>query len=530
MTRYRDRILTFMLGTLATFGIGLEMQTGFAQQQQPADAPKPDSKPAAKPLPHSKTVRNPAVNSRGKQASKPQGGLRIGGAPAGQIRNEVDKKNNIDRPKLNAARDTQYFRVAVARPDGSFLSLNYYPALPGENPPVVLLVHEKERSSRDFADKIEELKDPNGLAAELQNEGFAVVSLDVAGLSDPRKRNANLAKNEPAKKAQPAENLASVNSVEQAVRDLRLSYQFLVDRHNRLEFNLGKLTLLTLGEGSNASLEWLREATQPVPNRPNFRQIPNDPRFKNAGAIAAAGGMNSATDRPSDVSAMILISPVESWLNVRTAQTLKNLLPGSPVNVLVIGGSKDKATADTLIALKPIVERLESRLSKVETLETSLHGARLLRFEPGLVPKLNRFLEQTVEFQKTEWEPRYNLTPVAYRLQEAVSKSAAQTESRTAAAGLEKEKAAEKTKEPAKPADTAKPAEKATTKPATQPAKPADAAKPAEKATTKPATQPAKPADAAKPAEKATTKPATQPAKSADAAKPAAVAVDPPKN
>ena len=32
MTRYRDRILTFMLGTLATFGIGLEMQTGFAQQ------------------------------------------------------------------------------------------------------------------------------------------------------------------------------------------------------------------------------------------------------------------------------------------------------------------------------------------------------------------------------------------------------------------------------------------------------------------------------------------------------------------
>lgn len=83
MTRYRDRILTFMLGTLATFGIGLEMQTGFAQQQQPADAPKPDSKPAAKPLPHSKTVRNPAVNSRGKQASKPQGGLRIGGAAGG---------------------------------------------------------------------------------------------------------------------------------------------------------------------------------------------------------------------------------------------------------------------------------------------------------------------------------------------------------------------------------------------------------------------------------------------------------------
>jgi cell division septation protein DedD len=457
-SRHYKRLQAFMGSTFIAIGLGLMAQSGFAQL--PPDAAKA-----------------PAGNVRGKASSKPRGGLRIGGAPTAQIRNQVEKKNSVDRPNLKSERDTQYFRVAVSRPDGSFLSLNYYPALPGENPPVILLVHEKDRSSRDFADKIEEFKDPNGLAAELQGDGFAVVTLDVAGLSDPRKRNANLTKDEPAKKnAQPAENQATGNSVEQAVRDLRLTYQFLVDRHNRLEFNLGKLTILNIGEGANASLEWLREATQPPPAMPHRGNVRHDPRQKHIGGQIASGGMNSATDRPSDVSAIILISPVESWQNVKTVPTLKSVVNGSPVNVLAIGGSTDKASADTLKALKPIVERRESRLSKVETMETGLHGARFLRFEPGLVPKINRFLEQTVEYQKTEWEPRYNLTPVAYKLLEAVSKTAAQAESRTAA-GVEK--SAEKSKDtpkPATPPEPAKPAEpKPEAKPKAEPAKPAAA-------------------------------------------------------
>lgn len=453
--RHYKRLQAFMASSAMAIGLGLMAQPGFAQ------------------LPPNNAPKAPAGNVRGKPASKPRGGLRIGGAPAGQIRDQVEKKNAVDRPNLNTQRDTQYFRVAVSRPDGSFLSLNYYPALPGENPPVILLVHEKDRSSRDFADKIEEFKDPNGLAAELQGDGFAVVTLDVAGLSDPRKRNANLTKDEPAPKARPADNQATGNSVEQAVRDLRLTYQFLVDRHNRLEFNLGKLTILNIGEGANASLEWLREATQPTPAMPHRGNIRHDPRQKHIGGQIASGGMNSATDRPSDVSAIILISPVESWQSVKTAPTLKSLLDGSPINVLAIGGSTDKASADTLKALKPIVERRESRLSKVETMETGLHGARFLRFEPGLVPKINRFLEQTVEYQKTEWEPRYNLTPISYKLLEAVSKTAAQAESRTAGV----EKSAEKSKDTPKPA--APPEPKPESKPKAEPTKPAEPAKPA---------------------------------------------------
>lgn len=474
--------------------------------QEPATgqtAPAAKTAPNAKANTHGKTARSNQATQRGKAAAKPRGGLRISGAPVAKIRDQVEKKNAADRPELARSRDTQYYRIAIARSDNSRINLNYYPALPGENPAVVLLVHEKDRSSRDFSDKIEDSKDANGLAAALQKEGFAVISLDVAGLTEPLKKGNVVARDaqpKAAAAAKAADAKASGNQVEQAVNDLKLTYQFMVDRHNRQEFNLGKLTLLSLGEGANAALEWIRESSlQQLPvelqGRPNQRPNPADPRLKNMGKAIAGGAMDTATSRPSDVTALVLISPVENWNNVKTAPTLKNVLEGSPVNVLVMGGSTDKATAATLKALKPIVERRESRLSKVETIETSLHGARFLRFEPGLMTKLNRFLEQTVEFQKTEWEPRYNLTPVAYRLEEAVSKSAAQTEARKAAtADKPAEKAKSKTDEKPPAVPENKPKEE---KPKTE--APKEPAKASAKEEAKPAAESAK--EAPKPAD-----------------------------
>jgi hypothetical protein len=435
------------LGLVAALILALSPLSVSTQAQQAAQFPTAEKGPKLDPLP----------KPRAKTTRRARGGLGIGGAPAADIRDQVKKQNAADRPNLNRNRDTQYFRIAVARPDNSFMALNYFPALPGENPPVILLIHEKDRTSRDFNDKIEGSKEGAGLAAALQAEGFAVVTLDVAGLTDPRRRDTAVKKEIP----KPAAGV-DARASESAVRDIRLTYQFLVDRHNRLEFNLGKLAILTLGEGADAVLEWLREATAPPPVVPGRPVQPNDPRLKNAGARIAAGGLDSATDRPSDISALLMISPVAEWQNVRTVDRARSLLEGSPLSVLVIGGANDKDTADVLKQLKPIVERGSSRLSKVESIETGLHGARLLRFEPGLLEKLTRFLEQTVEFQKNEWEPRYNLTPVAYRIQEAVSKTMAQSEARKTD---DAEKAAPKAKEAPKPKAEEPPKPKAEEKP-----------------------------------------------------------------
>jgi hypothetical protein len=404
-----------------TAALGFVMP-GVEAQQPPAGIPKAEAGPQLQPLP------KPRPKPKGRTTKRVRGGLGIGGAPVADIRRQVDNQNAKQRPNLERKRDTQYYKVAIARADGTFMALNYYPALPGENPSVALLVHEKDRTSRDFADKIEDSKDGNGLAAALQADGFAVISIDVAGLTDPRRRDA--AKNDNAKAKPAAANDA--RTLEQSVNDLRLTYQFLVDRHNRLEFNMSKMAIITLGEGAGAVIEWLREATEPPPVALGRAAAPNDPRRKNAGARIAGGGFDSATDRPSDVAALIMISPVETWQNVKTVDRMKVLLEGSPLNVMAIGGKNDKESADVIKRLKPIVERGSSRLSKTETIDTGLHGARLLRFEPGFLERLTRFLEQTVEFQKNDWEPRYNLTPVAYRIMDAVSKTTAQAEARKA--------------------------------------------------------------------------------------------------
>jgi hypothetical protein len=440
--------------------------------------------PKAEPGP---ATKGPTQAKRGMtNIKRSRGGLGIGGAPAAAIRKDVANKNESARPSLKNVRETQYYRITVARGDRTFLGLNYYPALPGENPPVILLIHEKDRSSRDFSDKIEELKDPNGLAAELQRDGFAVVTLDVGGLGDPSKRNAAVSKSEQAKAAGGSQPSAAAQ-LNLAVNDLRLAYQFMIDRHNRLEFNLGKLTVLSLGEGANVFLEWMKEI---VSGPPGTRSNRVDPRTKNAGLEIASGARDTATGRPSDISAFIMLSPVANWHQVRTISELKTYAGGSPVPILAMGGKKDQASAETLKLIKPIVERRESRLSKVEELDTNLHGARLLRFEPKLLEKINRFLEQTVEFQKTDWEPRYNLTPVTYGLVESVSRSAAAIAAAKAAVESKKEEAKPKpeTKIPAAD-EKAKPAEPTKAKPSPLPesSKPSVETKPsAEKNTQEP--------------------------------------------
>lgn len=463
-TRRNQRTSGLACGLVATLtAVFCLANSGAEAQQQPSGIPKAEAGPQLQPLP------KPKAKPKSRPVKRARGGLGIGGAPVAAIRKEVENQNAQERPNLERRRDTQYYKVTIARADNTYMALNYYPALPGENPSVVVLIHEKDRTSRDFADKIEESKDGYGLAAALQADGFAVVSIDVAGLTDPRRRDA-AAKND-VPKAKPAATDGRV--VEQAVNDIRLTYQFLVDRHNRLEFNLGKLAIVTLGEGADVALEWLREATEPPPVVPGRPVQPNDPRLKNAGAKIAGGAFDSATDRPSDVSALIMVSPVAAWQNVKTVDRLKTLLEGSPLNVMAVGGTTDKESSDVLKQIKPIIERGSSRLSKVESIETGLHGARLLRFEPGILDRLTRFLEQTVEFQKNEWEPRYNLTPVAYRVMDAVSKTTAQAEARKAS-DAEKTAPKPKAEEPAKPKTDAP---KAKTEPVPEPK--ADAPKPA---------------------------------------------------
>jgi dienelactone hydrolase len=249
--------------------------------------------------------------------------------------------------------------------DGQPVAARYYPSNTGANAPVVLLVHENGpgRSGKDFEDPVADLKNA-GLAEHLQKEGYAVLVVDLRGHgANPRR-----ALTDPQWKA--------------LTFDLQAAYHFLLDRHNRRELNIGKLGVVGLGEGANLVANWAAE-----------------PRA----AVSIEG-------RPGDLAALALISPLPEDRATRLAPAVASLAPRVPI--LAMSGEGDAASADWVKEAKEVVER--QRLGKTALVEGKQHGYNLVRFTPGATAPLTSFLELTLKSRPEEWEPRFNLDPVAF--------------------------------------------------------------------------------------------------------------------
>ena len=200
-----------------------------------------------------------------------------------------------------------------------------------------------------------------GLAEHLQAEGYAVLSMDLRGQGQNPRRT------------------ITANDRSLMTTDLQAAYFFLLDRHNRGDFNIGKLGVIALGDGANLSVAW---ANQP-------------------GAAASTEG------RASDLNALVLVSPYPG-AGICPEPRPASLAPRIPLALLA--GSKDNASKDAVESVRRLVER--GRLNKVELFPSSFHGYKLIRLEPKVTAAITRFLEATVKLRPTEWEPRYNLTPV----------------------------------------------------------------------------------------------------------------------
>jgi hypothetical protein len=109
----------------------------------------------------------------------------------------------------------------------------------------------------------------------------------------------------------------------------------------------------------------------------------------------------------------VLISPAAEGEGLLLRQVMASLAPRFPLLMMV--GARDAVSADPVRAVRPIIERAGLRLNRVELFDSSLHGYKLLRFEPRVTAQIARFFEGTIKFKAaSDWEPRYNLTPVAY--------------------------------------------------------------------------------------------------------------------
>ncbi|MGZ6072841.1 MAG: alpha/beta hydrolase [Isosphaeraceae bacterium] len=311
-----------------------------------------------------------AVSIVAAQAQPGQNRGRIrnqGGAPLKKARPEAGdplaKADGADaKGKAKAAgAATYHYTFKLHSFDGSPLAASFYPSKLGSTAPVVMLVHEANRSRKDFEEAVTELKGL-GLAEHLQEEGYAVFSMDLRGQGQNPRR------------------VLSASDRPLLAEDLQAAYFFLLDRHNRGDFNVAKLGMIAVGEGANLAVAW---AYQP-------------------------GAAVSTEGRPSDLNALVLISPYPAGFGYVLGHILPSLAPRIPLALLA--GSKDNASKDAVESVRRVVER--ARLNKVELFPSSLHGYKLMRLEPKATPAIMRFLEPTIKLRPIDWEPRYNLIPV----------------------------------------------------------------------------------------------------------------------
>jgi pimeloyl-ACP methyl ester carboxylesterase len=245
--------------------------------------------------------------------------------------------------------------------DGTPLAATYFPSKLSSAAPVVMLIHEMDRSRKDFQDAVLDLKG-QGLAEHLQGLGYAVLTLDLRGQGqNPRGRR---------------------HDTQQLLEDLQAGYFFLVDRHNRGDLNLAKLGVIALGDGANLVSAWA---------------------FQPSAAVTTEG-------KPSDLNALVLVSPKPEGSSYVLGHVLASLAPRIPL--LLLAGERDVPSKDAVQSVRQVVQR--ARLSKVEMFPSSLHGYKLLRLEPKITAAVLNFLDTALKNRPVEWEPQYNLTPVTF--------------------------------------------------------------------------------------------------------------------
>lgn len=401
MRRSRSRPLGLALTFTAS--MVLTLSVGLAQDDPAQDPPKAAAKEKvnAKAKPKDKARRKGPVAPAGAPPKKnrPDGADPLNKA-AGAAALDPDGKAAVAKAApviLTEPPAWPYsLKLRISGGDGAPIAAAYYPPRNRFNAPVILLIHDRGpgRSGKDWQEPLEELKGVS-LAESLQEQGYAVLVPDLRGHGANPRRELTV----PQWRALPA--------------DLQAMYLFLVDRHNRGDFNLAKLGVIAMGDGANLVAAW----------------------------ASLPGAAVSSEGRVGDLSALILISPTEDAGGLKLLPALAPIAPRVPIYLLC--GDRDAASLKIVKDAQPVVERHQR--SKVSYFDTALHGYRLVHFFPKVPGAVAKFLEDPVKARVLDWEPRFLLTRVEYSREGfALSKTTAEAAKKAVDAAKKAEPAKKK--------------------------------------------------------------------------------------
>ena len=270
--------------------------------------------------------------------------------------------------------------------DGVSIHITYYISTGEKEAPVVVLLHMKDGNRFVW--------EGDGLAKKLQQEGYAVVTVDLRQHGESKVGgavgggNANQSNKKKGKKGggmdlKPVEYELMVGADMEAVK------KFILEEHQAGRLNMNKMAIVGAEMGASvaaayAVLDWEKEPFDDS----------SDERYK--------------TPRGQDVKALVLISPQEKFHGLqfsRAIQVLKN--PDLGIAFFVCSGndSKDekesKKIFDMLTSPSYDKKRMASR-----TYAAKLSGTDLLYKGLSLEDDIVGFLNSTVKKIDSPWRDR----------------------------------------------------------------------------------------------------------------------------
>lgn len=259
-----------------------------------------------------------------------------------------------DAAKTIAAPDNR----TLTTKDGKRIKITYYKSTLGKDAAVIVMLHMKDGNRFIWQSE-------KGLATRLQNEGYAVITVDLREHGEskddaPVAGNANQddkKKKKPAvgKKAdlKPADVQLMVNADMEAVKG------FIFDEHQSENLNMNKLAIVGPELGASIAVEY---AVVDWSKRPH-----ND------------GQPGFQTPRGQDVHALVLISPESTFEGVVLPRLLPELKdPAKNIAFLICTGTgADKAQAKKLFEQITKPEENEKRMYNQE-FASKLKGTDLL--------------------------------------------------------------------------------------------------------------------------------------------------------
>lgn len=269
--------------------------------------------------------------------------------------------------------------------DGYPIHITYYPvnaeiataAGGAQNSPVVVLLH-GANENRLLWDKGSAPRGVNPFPVELQNRGYAVISVDL------RKHGESVPPGE-------KEPMIGPNDYAAMLGDLAAVKKFIYDEHQRKNLNMNKMGIVCVGMSVPVALAFSEN---------DWKIRPFDDH-----AVPAM-----RTPRGQDVRAIVMISPELTAGKVQSTRSL-NFLRASELNVAfqIVAGADDTATMKNADSLFKVVSATNKDAERIEMVSPKLKDRGIeLMTKPtqfAFIPVL-KFLDTHLKPVDSPWRDR----------------------------------------------------------------------------------------------------------------------------